>query len=250
MSMSKISKSRLWFTVPKHWQRTLLEGQAPIIFSMGARKRNSSKGTEETLKWNKGKYVQQEGSVWCWNELLREDMKPYLVWSLHYWPGNLGDTWNIQHWLSSVTQTTRPAFSLTRDRTPSPCQQGHLRSLLIDATWLLSCRQHAAGTASCSHLWCQGCQDRDHSTDPVPSQAVNLCCLCAEQDGQSLHKELFFSHHAVSFPPAKYKMYLFFLEAWADYLLLWVPCPHFVNRLRAFGTGRHHSEKTAPSIRS
>lgn len=190
--MSKISKSRLWFTIPKHWQRTLLEGQAPIIFSMGARKRNSSKRTEETLKWNKGKYVQEEGSVWCWNELLREDMKPYLVWSLHYWPGNIGDTWNIQHWLSSVTQTTRPAFPLTHDRTPSACQQGHLRSMLVDATWLLSCRQHAAATASCSHLWCQGCQDRDHSTDPVPSQAVNLCCLCAEQDRQSLHKELFF----------------------------------------------------------
>ena len=58
-----------------------------------------------------------------------------------------------------------------------------------------------------------------------------------------------FSPHIVSFPPARYKMYLFFLEAWADYFLLRVLCLHFVNRARSFGPGRHHFEKIAPGIK-
>lgn len=89
-----------------------------------------------------------------------------------------------------------PAFLLTHTKTLSACSPGLLRTLLIDATWLLCHRQHAAGTA-CWLFSPTGCGDRHRWRDPVFSWAVNLHYLGAEQGGLNRHKEVLF--HPIQF---------------------------------------------------
>lgn len=139
---------------------------------------------------------------------------------------------------------TVPAFLLPHNKTLSACSQGHLRTLLIDVPWLLchSSTQQALHAGS-SHLRGVGIETTGDILSSL--QLLILHYLDAELRH---HKEGFF-HSIQFFFTSQVKMYLSFLESWADYFLLSVPCLHFVNRARDFDPGWQHFEKTAPSIR-
>lgn len=149
---------------------------------MGARKRNSTKWTEETLKWNKV-ILLWEGSRRCWNHLLRQDTKPLLFCSHHYWPGNLRGFWRIQCWLSPVRQAVTPASPVTHNESLPPA---HRALEVLAHSWLLSHRWHSSGMA----CWLlssilPGVSGLRMSAWAISSQTVNLHCLCAQHNGQS-----------------------------------------------------------------
>lgn len=190
---------------------------------MGARKRNSTKWTEETLKWNKV-ILLWEGSRRCWNHLLRQDTKPLLFCSHHYWPGNLRGFWRIQCWLSPVRQAVTPASPVTHNESLPPA---HRALEVLAHSWLLSHRWHSSGMA----CWLlssilPGVSGLRMSAWAISSQTVNLNCLCAQHNGQSTSTKSYTSTSTSEFSTSRYKMHLFFLEAWAVCFLLWVPCPH------------------------